>query len=366
MIDSLIRSSHSGFQSGRLAVLLAKIVRANVRWIAAGAMACLVTACVSPKPAVFGPNSASIETALVQGADPNQVVSGWRPLNYNVAFSHPSNNAEISPEARLRNVEVLLKGGANPNATAMGESRLEMTPLAWAVRQCRADIVKLLLDYGADPTESYYRSHAELGTYLTALVSPGMDPFSRTVDEERALALALLDHVERKRGRDALLHFVRIDPPGAYMPALHSAVVCGYYGVLAALIEKRVDLDQKITISSIEREWTALHLAEALGRTDFADALRRAGARDDIRSNYGETPMGVRGLLVPDHAAVQAARMALQISQKDVIGFINDGNREELWRISRASGRRGTRMVPEGWTGLDDAVRKARSAASKE
>jgi ankyrin repeat protein len=319
------------------------------------------------RPPVFGPKTATIETALAKGADPNQLSGGWRPLNYNVAFSHPSNNKKkgVSYEDWLNNVKLLLKAGADPNGLALGDSALKMTPLAWGVRQCRADIVRVLLEYGAEPLGPCYRSQDDLGTHLIAMVAPGMDPFAPSVDAERELALALLDYIEKKHGRQVLLDYVRIDPPGAQIPALHGAVVRGYYGVLAALIEKRVDLDQKISIPSLQREWTALHLAEGLGRLDFADALRRAGARDDVLSNAGESPAAVRGSLMMGSAASELATMALQIAQKDWIGFFKDAERDTVWKMSVASGRRGVRKPPDGWTGFDDAIRKAQEASAK-
>ncbi|MFZ5723779.1 MAG: ankyrin repeat domain-containing protein [Pseudomonadota bacterium] len=326
----------------------------------------LLQAGCAQKPPVYGPETATIRAALAQGADPNQEFNGWRPLNYNVAFSHPSSQKGISAEGWLLNVELLLKAGADPNAPALGVSRLGMTPLAWAVRQCRAEMVRLLLANGADPYQPYYREHADLGTYLTVMVSPGTDPFCQTVDEERSLAFVLLDHIERTRGRAAMLDFVRTDPPGAYMPTLHNAALRGYYGVLAALIEKRVDLDQMAQVSSLNREWTALHLAEALGRADIADALRRGGARDDIRSNRGETPASVRGSLMQDSASVELGRMATQIVRQDVVGFLKEANRDEVWRMSMASGRQGVKMPPPGWTGLEDAIRKAQAAREAE
>ncbi len=336
--------------AGRLAILALLLLLGN------GSM--------DARPPVFGPDTATIEAALAKGADPNQLARGWRPLNYNVAFSHPSNKKGVSPEGWLRNVELLLKAGADPNAPALGETGLPMTPLAWAIRQCRADIVRLLLEHGANPLGPCYRSQDKLGTHLVSMVSPGMDPVSASVDAERDLALALLDHIEQTQGRQVLLDYVRIDPPGAQIPALHGAVVRGYYGVLAALIEKRVDLNQKISISSLKREWTALHLAEALGRFDFADALRRAGARDDVLSNAGESPAAVRGSLMMGPAVGELARMGLQIARKDWVALFKEAHRETVWRESLANGRRGVRKPPDGWTGFDDAIRKAHEASA--
>lgn len=79
-----------------------------------------------------------VSDILRRGADPNATTpEGYTALIYAVRAGDPFS------------VRLLLKSGANPNYV---EPFFKTTPLMWAVRDWRFDMVKSLLSYGADPS----------------------------------------------------------------------------------------------------------------------------------------------------------------------------------------------------------------------
>ncbi|MFZ5723778.1 MAG: hypothetical protein ACOY33_08955 [Pseudomonadota bacterium] len=330
-------------------------------------------------PPVYKPDTASLRQALQQGGSPDEPWHGWTPLNYVVYGASPQNKSPwMDRQTQMTNARLLLEAGANPNALGYGMGT-KMPPLILAARQCQSDLVQLLLDHGADP----YAMVEIQGTALS-MATAG---FCATVDDQYRLARTLLDHVERTQGRDAMVAYARMTAPKTvrFLPApvLHMAVWQKYYGVLAALIEKRVDLDQIAPVGMPDQQWTALHLAEAVGSTDIAMALRRGGARDDVLSNRGETPVTVRGRYVPKQvggvaATVELAKIATQVQTGDLLGMAKNSYSEQvkasMYEPTRAIERSeffrrslgGPVYPPPGWTGLEDAIRKAREAGTPQ
>lgn len=329
---------------------------------------------------LYSSDTAILQQALQQGADPNMEWRGVLPLDNALYAGSPRNeNPTLDKSTQLLHVRLLLEAGANPNALP-GHGQ---TALNRAATQCRPDLVRLLLQHGADP---FAISEVKGTPTSSTTLSATTDGFCPTVDDQYAVAYILLDHVERKQGREAMLAYARMTAPRSLrfvpMPVLHRAAWQKYYGVLAALIAKRVDLDQLAYIGPAGQQLTALHIAESVGSKDIADALRRAGARDSVLSSQGETALAMRDRYTMNASALEIANKlakgARQVQSLDLYGIYKDGEKDGIiqamhegaqainqpaW-ILKANG--GPVKPPAGWTGLDEAIRKAHKAAQGE
>lgn len=326
-------------------------------------------------PPVFNFDNAKVKEALNAGADPNEKWAGTRPLAYQInptRLAHDPYKIEsygIDPDEALANVRLLLQAGANPNEPQ------NQPPLYQALTYCLADIAKELLDAGADPHAMAYGD-----VPMPLALAPGSH--CPTVDDQYRITRVVLDHLEQKEGRDAMLRYVRMD--GHNYSLLHIAAWQKFYGVLAALIEKRVDLDPQIKAASYWQQTalemyctgcTPLHLAEGVGHADIADALRRAGARDDIINALGVTPTQFRQYLVPVASTAEKLAGAANVGQMyatgNLIGLlkkdIEGGMALEIYRkaqnVDKGDDMRrwegGPVHPPQGWQGLEKATARA-------
>lgn len=364
-------------------VMEVEILRVLARIVFVTLLAFSITGCFTLPP-VYNVDAAALQQALRAGGDPNQDWHGWRPLNFVVAAGYPQyeDRPGYDPASRLAKARILLAAGADPNARSHGTfGTAKWPPLLVAAWQCRVDMARLLLENGADP----YAEEPGVGTVLTMSMTSGR---CQTVDDQYRLTLALLDHVERKQGREAMLAYAGKPASKTWQfeprPALHTAAWLKYYGVLAALIEKRVNLDQLVDISLIGDGWTALHIAEAVGNGEVAAVLRRAGARDNIPSgNKGETAAMVRGRFVPPEATwtsavVQLAGAAVTVQTGNLVGSVQAAYKskiqEAMYAPTQAIHRTGYLRdslggpvpLPPGWAGFDEAIRKADAVRRQE
>jgi len=90
--------------------------------------------------AVFLEDSDKIMSAIKDGADINYIkpATGSTPLSMAVY----NKSSDI--------VRVLIDNGANPNTSDSGDAGINASPLHWAVEMDSKEIVKILLDAGAD------------------------------------------------------------------------------------------------------------------------------------------------------------------------------------------------------------------------
>jgi cytohesin len=132
--------------------------------------------------ALFG-DIDKIGEILKKGADPNaQDTNGLTPLLYAVR------------EERTEIVYLLLKNGADPNA----KDTNEQTPLLYAIRKGRAEALHLLLKNGADPnakdtdgrTPLLYAAQEERTELLHLLLKNGADPNTKDTDGRTPLLYA--------------------------------------------------------------------------------------------------------------------------------------------------------------------------------
>jgi ankyrin repeat protein len=127
---------------------------------------------------------------------------------------------------------------------------LEFSPITEAIRNNRLDMIKLLVEHGADPskTTSLGESYLHFAAFLN---KPDMIDY---------FIEAGLDVDIRKNGG---------------LTPLHLAAVTGHGDVAERLIAKGADCRARTDDGG-----TPLHYAEAAGQSDMADLLRAQGAED--------------------------------------------------------------------------------------
>jgi len=204
-----------------------------------------------------------VDLLLDNGADPN--VSDWRGYNPLLLVVRDSNYGIdlAQKDSIVAIVNSLLKHGANPNlrlkqpkAQTITEISLDgATPLVLAAEVNNVEVVKLLLDAGADP-----RIPTEQGT--TALI----------------LAAGAGTDIQRARS------------PAERATAIETAKL---------LVEHGVDVNV-----SGQYGWTALHAASYQGLIDVIQFLVSKGANVNEMDAFGQTPLSISlAVLVQDIGA---------------------------------------------------------------
>lgn len=123
---------------------------------------------------------------------------------------------------------------------------------------------------------------------------------------------------------------------------------------------------------------TPLHVAEGAGHIDVADALRRAGARDDVTNAHGLTPAQFRQYFVPGSSTGEKVAAAASIGQMhasmNIAGIlkmdIEKGMELEIFRKAQAmdkdeSVRRREGGTPAGLAGPGRGYRPGPGKALK-
>lgn len=171
-------------------------------------------------PPVFSYDTAELQAALDGGADPNRTYMGAFPLMAAMSLirkdhdpSDPATQANL--QRALTHMQLLLKAGANPNNPA------RWPPMHHAVRECRPELLQVLMDAGADPHATAHGGVPLLFTLLNA--------FCPSVDEQYRISLMLLDYVEKREGRGAMLAYVAMEKENYSL--LHIAAWQQYYGL---------------------------------------------------------------------------------------------------------------------------------------
>lgn len=140
------------------------------------------------------------------------------------------------------------------------EKRL-ITPIIMAAQAGRTDVVRVLLEHGADVNAVEHSGKTALA------YASGRD--------KKELAELLLSHGAKpvKDGKSA-------------GDALHSAALVGNLGLVQRLLAEDYPVDARDKSGE-----TPLHRAAAWGRVEAAEALLSAGAKLDAASNMGRTPL---------------------------------------------------------------------------
>ena len=201
---------------------------------------------------------------LREGADPQSDTVGWSALHQlswsrrpTVGFNNPE-RLHRDDVAALDLGRLLLAAGADPNARIRKDLRdaprqrstggTGATPFFLAARTGDVELMRLLLQYGADPFLPTANCRTPLMAAAGVGVSPGQDPGT---NEEALDAFTLLLEL----GGDILA----ADAGGE--TALHGAAERGADPIVHLLVDRGADLE-----AINDRGWTPLTIAEGVVR----------------------------------------------------------------------------------------------------
>ncbi|XP_055544901.1 transient receptor potential channel pyrexia [Wyeomyia smithii] len=218
-----------------------------------------------------------IARLIEKGADINAGIENHSPLHYAVQRNS------------RKCVELLLTNGANPNTPQV----YTQTPLHVAASNGFVDIMKLLLDHGADARSQYGKKKitalhlASSENYLECvelLITAGADIDARNQDQQTPLHLACLSQchetvtylIEQK----ADVHAVYRDG----RTALHASIVkeSRFWDCTLSLLKAKVDVNRADNFG-----YTPLHIAALNEFSSCAFMLIEYGADLTARTNGG-------------------------------------------------------------------------------
>ncbi len=238
----------------------------------------------------------AVDLLLDNGADPNTV--DWRTysalllvvrdLHYGIDLARKDKVLAI--------VKSLLAHGANPNIrlkqpkaiTANDVSLDGATPILLAAEVNNTEVVKALLDAGADP-----RITTEQGmTPLIMAAGGGTDIQRARAPEERAMAIDTVKLLVERGGVD-------ITAAGQYgWTALHAASYQGLTDVIEYLVSKGADVNEMDSFGQTPLSIALAVLVQDIGarRLQIPRRYRRDVAEQLLR--LGATPLDKSGVVV--------------------------------------------------------------------
>ncbi len=296
-----------------------------------------------------------LEILIAKKADVNKInLNGKTALNITIA----SNN--ISNESRNKIFETLLKNGANPDlkntdhtlplmyATSFGMTELvellvkykanintvtkieKITPLILAAMQGKKDIVKILLENGADidaqrkdgATALQLALEANQPSIANYLLSRGANPNLARTDTDACTPLMVAIY---KRNFELAKDLIN-----KYSADVDIASTTGWTTLMCAASNNEVGLDifnlilskkPKINIKA-KNGISALGRAVSYNNTEKAKLLLEAGADANITDNTGTTPLMQTVSLMknPENMAELLIRYGADMQAKDTCG----------------------------------------------
>jgi ankyrin repeat protein len=213
---------------------------------------------------------------LDQGADPNAAGQGWTALHQVVTtprfsygrFPHPQQTGAVTP---LQLAKKLIERGADVNAkmtaVTMGDgyrtrlNRLGATPLALAAKGAYPEMMRLLLESGADVNAAVSEGSTPLMLAAGVAIFNEGDDAGTEAETLEAVKLCV------ERGADVN----QVDGNGE--TALHGAAYRGHNSVVKYLVDHGAKLDVKNRVG-----WTPLTIADGVLYAEFLKQHRETSA----------------------------------------------------------------------------------------
>ncbi|MCC7123683.1 MAG: ankyrin repeat domain-containing protein [Acidobacteria bacterium] len=196
----------------------------------------------------------SSDQGLARASRPDAPHEGWTALH------------AASRSGHIDVVRLLIDHGADPNAREAGDDTL---PLHWAAAQGHLDVVRALVEAGSDVHGVGDEHQLEVIGWATLYRASGEPPADFSADRHAIVALLL--------ERGARHH-------------IFSAMSMGNLQLIEALVEQHPDaLDRRL--SRFERGLTPLHFAIDRGRYDILSLLIELGADLDATDGRGHTSL---------------------------------------------------------------------------
>lgn len=181
---------------------------------------------------------------------------------------------------------------ADPSLLSVHMSRNEhrRTPLHHAAAKNRSEVVRQLLDLGADPNATDLIGATPL---VTAAQAGSNDVIALLIDAGTRIDFITALSLKRYDLAEAMLREKpsRIGPDGDDTIALHMAVSKHNAEAVRWLIDHKVDVNAKRVVWDCNH--TALHMTASDGNVEIARMLLDAGADPQIHDDkYDSTPLG--------------------------------------------------------------------------
>jgi ankyrin repeat protein len=191
-------------------------------------------------------------------------------------------------------VKLLLGYGASPNKDSI---QLKITPLQLAVFRGKQDIVKMLIDYGANPyhepdggkLRTPFMIAIDMGNknMVKLLLDIGVNPNIPT--EEGTLPLIYATKLNKPEIVDIFLK-KGTKPNLQYRYAYESALILaageGYIKIIKMLLDAGAKPNKKMDLGI-----SPIFQASGSGKIESVKILLKAGASPNIRDNNGTTPL---------------------------------------------------------------------------